>query len=147
MCLVDHIRTVFDSNFCCFGRLVLFAPLVCFCLLTALHANYYVTHLYRFGVFNILKSSRSLEEDSTLLTNECQGKYFYTVNTLDWRPNTCPIRYDIVYNVQSKCCAITAFPSLHHLSFHLSHFHSNIIHLHNALQQISSWMTAIFTLS
>jgi len=28
------------------------------------------------------------------------------------------------------------------LSFHPSDFHSNIIHLQNALQQISSWMTA-----
>ena len=27
------------------------------------------------------------------------------------------------------------------LSFHPSHFHSNISHLQNALQQISSWMT------
>ena len=29
------------------------------------------------------------------------------------------------------------------LFFHPSDFHSNISHLHNALQQISSWMTAI----
>jgi len=28
------------------------------------------------------------------------------------------------------------------LSFHPSDFHSNISHLQNALQQISSWMTA-----
>jgi len=28
------------------------------------------------------------------------------------------------------------------LSFHPSEFHSNITHLQNALQQISSWMTA-----
>ena len=28
------------------------------------------------------------------------------------------------------------------LSFHPSHFHSNISHLQNALQQITSWMTA-----
>jgi len=31
--------------FWCFGCLVLFAFLVCFCLLTALHTNNYVTHL------------------------------------------------------------------------------------------------------
>ena len=30
------------------------------------------------------------------------------------------------------------------LSFHPSEFHSNITHLQNALQQISSWMTANF---
>ena len=34
------------------------------------------------------------------------------------------------------------------LSFHPSDFHSNISHLQNALQQISSWMTAnLFTLN
>jgi len=32
------------------------------------------------------------------------------------------------------------------LSFHPSEFHSNITHLQNALQQISSWMTALSTL-
>jgi len=31
--------------FCCFGCLVVFAPLVCFCLLTTLNANDYVTRL------------------------------------------------------------------------------------------------------
>ena len=33
------------------------------------------------------------------------------------------------------------------LSFHPSEFHSNTTHLQNALQQISSWMTANFTLN
>ena len=33
------------------------------------------------------------------------------------------------------------------LSFHPSEFHSNITHLQNALQQISSWMSANLTLN
>ena len=49
-------------------------------------------------------------------------------------------------------CTLVSSLSLNHhlyaddtqlfLSFHPSHFHSNISHLQNALQQISSWMTA-----
>ena len=92
----------------------------------------------------------------TLSSTTCQSVHKHKNNLPEQR--TCPNSRPRFNMYTTPVSTLVSSMSLNHhlyaddtqlfLSFHPSEFHSNITHLQNALQQISSWMTAnLLTLS